>query len=153
MLNVIYKKTLELGKIDYDCSGKKNCLVTLEIELRKVNVFVFEDIYHNKEQQEAVELSICGNIWNPRKTDIYCGGQCLDTIAEYFKDKKFKRILQIWNEYHLNTMQAGCVHQIQGDYNKVEISSQVCPHTGYKYGSAWLYKTIPDAIIEEIKSF
>lgn len=151
-MKTIYRKTIELGKADYNETGRKNCPVTIDIELRET-VGEFTDIHHKK-HNKILELSICGNIWNPRKTDIYTGGQCLDTILDYFPySKKVSRIAEIWERWHLNALKAGCTHQKQGDYSNHEIAQQVCPHTGYKYGTSWLYEEIPEDVIEEIKQF
>lgn len=113
------KKTIDFGKIDYEGRGRENCPVTVEIELRKrggektftINPATKERIYTGSETPIYYELSICGNIWNPRKTDIYCGGQCLDTIAEYIKTPLFQEIYKYWKLYHLNGMHPECEHQ------------------------------------------
>lgn len=91
------KKTFDFGKIDFEGKGKTN-LVTVEME------------YKDKGDGKKA-LSICGNIWNRRKTDIVCGGQCLDTIAEYISDPVFAEIYRLWKLYHSNDMHAECEHQ------------------------------------------
>ena len=92
------KKIFDFGKIDYTGTGRKSYLVTVEME------------YKEKNNGEKV-LSICGNIWNTRKTDIVAGGQCLDTIARYIKSPLFKEIYRLWKLYHLNDMHPECEHQ------------------------------------------
>lgn len=47
------------------------------------------------------------------------------------------RLYQIWTAWHLNDMNAGCDHQHRGG------ESRDCPETGYKYGSKWLFKSLP----------
>lgn len=100
------KKTFDFGKIDYNGTGRKNCAVTVEVELRQ------------KEDGREV-LSICGNIWNTRHTDIYCGGQCLDTIARYVKTPLFKELYRFWKLYHLNDMHPECEHQAAQGWRKI----------------------------------
>jgi len=92
------KKIFDFGKIDYTGTGRKVYPVTVEME------------YREKDNGEKV-LSICGNVWNTRRTDIVCGGQCLDTIARYIKTPLFKQIFRLWKLYHLNDMHPECVHQ------------------------------------------
>lgn len=78
-----------LGLCDYNNTGKKNC-------------------------EAAITWTFCGGkfsmsaeIWNPRKTDIYCGGQCVDEVAALFpKDKQAQRMAEVWELYHLNDMKA-----------------------------------------------
>lgn len=113
------KKTINFGKIDYNNSGRKNCEVTIEIEIRQrggektftIDPITKEHIPTGKTTPIYNELSICGNIWNPRHTDIYCGGQCLDTISKYINAPLFKEIYKYWKLYHLNGMHPECEHQ------------------------------------------
>lgn len=92
------KKIFELGNIDYLGTGIANNPVTVEV--------TFE------EKGGTKVFTASGNIWLPRRKDILCGGQCLDTIAEYITDDKvFAEIYRLWNLYHLNDMHAECIHQ------------------------------------------
>lgn len=92
------KKTISFGKVDYLNHGRRDCEVTVDIELRT-------------RDDGRPELSICGNIWNARHSDIYTGGQNLDTIAEYIKTTLFREIYRLWRLYHLNGMHPECEHQ------------------------------------------
>lgn len=94
----------------------------------------------------------------------------------------------IWKEYHLNDMQAGCVHQRKLCWNEARIDEtqpinaygkfyegqtsnswnmwawisctehpnglleKPCPVCGYKYGTQWLYKPVPQNAIEFLVS-
>ena len=86
------QKIFDLGKVHYNGRGRVNP-VTIEMRL-----------------SDGGELTICGNIWNNRKSDIYCGGQCLDTIAKYLKDmspqnrEMFRKLYILWRKYHLNRL-------------------------------------------------
>ena len=91
------KKTFNFGKVDYLNHGRKDCAVDVTIEL--------------KDTDQGPEFTASGNIWNARHTDIYSGGQNLDTIAEYVKCPIFKTIYRLWTLYHLNGMRAECEHQ------------------------------------------
>ena len=83
-------------------------------------------------------------------------GQCfdnpdvLDTIKNgklCEKDKAiYLEIFRLWKNYHLNDMNAGCEHQKKGTP-----VGEVCPVCGYRYGSAWLYREIPEKDLEAIK--
>lgn len=90
------KKIFNFGKINFEGKGKVN-LVTIEMEY--------------KEKNEKKCFSVRGNVWNARHSDIICGGQCLDTIAEYVQDPVFIEIFRLWNLYHLNDMHPDCEHQ------------------------------------------
>lgn len=146
------KTTINLGKIAYNNQSRRVNLVTIDIELTKR--IIGETISHEHlDTQESYVLLMSGNIWNGSQTDIILGGQCLDEIAAHFpKCILTYRLHWLWKNYHLNHMNAGCIHQKTGNFfNDSKISKQVCKETGYKYGSKWLFKIIPDDIIEEIK--
>ena len=91
------KKIFDFGKIDYECKGEKTNLVTIEMEYST--------------HGEKKRFSVSGNVWNARRSDIVCGGQCLDTIAKYVKDPIFAEIYRLWKLYHLNDMHPECEHQ------------------------------------------
>lgn len=117
------KKTFDFGKIDYTGTGRKAYPVTVDVELRqrggektfRIDQNTKERIYTGEETPVYVELSICGDIWNTRKTDCYCGGQCLDDIAKYRdqlnEPELFDELYRYWKLYHLNGMHAGTPEQ------------------------------------------
>lgn len=153
---------LSFGKIAYSGTRKINEVI-LTLNLRpKFNVVDFEK---NILIPEAYELAICGEIWDGKKYDIECGGQCLNEISKHIKTPEFKRIRQIWEQYHLNDMKAGTKLQCQAIElwerrgNKYDYTA-ACEHLkviglyedeGYKYGHQWLFEPIPAEIITEIK--
>lgn len=115
------KKTFTFGKIAYNGSRKEN-LVTVDVRLERKGgetTFTIDPKTGEKtvtgKTPVYIGLSICGNIWNRRRTDIVCGGQCLDTIAEYRdqleEPKLFDELHTLWKNYHLNGMHAGTPEQ------------------------------------------
>ena len=87
------KGTHYLGLCDYDEAGTPRNAAEIEWELTNG------------------KFTASGTIWNPHKTDIRNGGQCVDTIADLFPDDaRALSILQVWKRYHLNDMRAGCEH-------------------------------------------
>jgi hypothetical protein len=166
------------GKVDYNDTGKKNCMVEIEWSLKDG------------------KFSMSGSIWNPRKTDIYCGGQCIDTIAKLFpRDKQVQSMLTLWEEWHLNDMTAGSPAQeawlkehagrfekVRERYRKFQARKKYdwerktldhytwatkalkraglnpdrnYGHEGkpYSYGHAWLKREIPVDVLEIIHSW
>ena len=152
-------KTLDLGKIDYNGTGRKVNKVEIEIEL------------------EDGRLSICGDIWDSKQSDVYSGGQNIDEIASLFPhDKKVQRIKEVWERWHLNDLKAGSPSQEEylrsnpiqckfpeSHYEKAceslkEAGLNPDPnylHNGkpYEYGAAWLKEPLPKAVINEILSW
>ena len=148
------------GKVDYNRSGRKNCLAEFEWELTADGRF-----------------SLCSGIWNPRKTDYYCCGQNVEEVAAFFPhNKKVRRMLAIWRKYHLNDMRAGTPAQMAelerrsteypNDGKYYEWAKSVLAEAGldpdpnyvhngvpYRYGSAWIKEELPVEVIEEIRSW
>lgn len=141
------KKVFEFGKIDLNNIGKKVNLVTIEIKLI------------NKENKGFC-FSASGNVWNARHTDIEMGGQCLDEIKKLIPhNDTFNFIFDMWNKYHLNDMNAGTIKQAEalknfkGDYTqqcKYLKSLDLLVDDGYRYGSAWLFREIPEQDLKKI---
>lgn len=176
---IIVKKTIQLGKIAY-CGNRKINAVDVEIEVRECGG---EPTYRGGlfcgYTPTYTELSICGNIWNARHTDIVCGGQCIDEIAKYIHSPKVQAIQAMWKKYHLNGMNAGTVEQEAAvkkhfaeigrryDYTEaceylksiglyeVEYTGKSCgrmyDHEMYRYGHAWLVRDLPEFVVEWAK--
>jgi hypothetical protein len=152
-----------LGKVDYNKSGRKNCKAVLEWSLSPEG-----------------EFSMSASIWNPRETDIYCGGQCVDEVVAYFpRNATAQRMAEIWRRWHLNHMKAGSPAQAahlrtlgEWTYGRDGFNSHydwACEklkevglledasylHNGkpYRYGSAWLKEELPADVRAEIESW
>ncbi|MDV3429125.1 MAG: hypothetical protein LIR50_19205 [Bacillota bacterium] len=143
------KKNFELGKIDFYGTGRKINAVTVKIELTEENVF-----------------TACGYVWNIRRTDCVSGGQNLDEIYKFKKNNPiFKVIYEMWKKHHLNDMHAGTEKQEEAlekagytawarDYEKCcEYLESVglLEDNGYKFGTGWLKREIPQEDLEKIR--
>ena len=107
------RKKFNFGKVDGYGNGKKQCEVTLEVELEE------------KEEGKPV-FTASGTVWNARGTDCIQGGQCIDTVWEQYgkqleNKKLYKEIMTLWEKYHLNDMKAWCEHQNYGEGIQKEI--------------------------------
>lgn len=98
------------------------------------------------------------------------GGQCQNSIAEDFigthsnlsneKQAMLGRLIEIWDRYHLNDMNAGTEKQMKAlkgknlSYeNALEYleSINLKIDDGYKYGTAWLFEEIPSSVLKEVE--
>ena len=114
MKKIIAKKVFEFEKIDYMDRGRKDCPVSVTVELRECGgeeVLTRDGKPTGEYCNKYIEFSASGNIWNHLHTDIYRGGQCLDEIAKYIKSPVFRQIYDFWKKYHLNGMHAGTPEQ------------------------------------------
>lgn len=145
------RKTIRFAKVDWYGTGRKANLPEVEIELR--------------DTPKGPELSICGRVWNARRTDCATAGQCLDSMAEKVKSPKFKEIHRLWKLYHLNGMHAGDKAQesflkalFEGrsfDYDMAVAGLKAAglyEHDGYKYGHGWIYERIPEEDMAKIEA-
>lgn len=168
---IIYQKRTKIG---WDKQIKAPVWVEIEIkevDLRKVKIYDRKGKYlHEGRDKQTIKhgrvdryktVSISGN----------CGGNCPGAYAgqiynELYSDDidlsitedQLSELKFIWKTYHLNDLKAGCEHQnaISTNENnwkeKADKETAKCPQ-GYKYGSEWLIRIIPDDTILSIKKF
>lgn len=168
------KWTLDLGKVDASGNGRKSNRVTLEVELRhKANdVAPYLDV-DLRTRKEYTELSIIGNVWNGAGSDIISGGQNVDEIRRLFPTGAVRRLVDIWDRWHLGGMKSGTREQerfladarVKVTYPKsqYEADCEVLEKANlltvsgpekanYKYGSAWLVEPLPAEVEAEVVS-
>ena len=163
--DIIKKASIELCKVAINGNKKRSNLVTVNIELRRL-------------ENGKPEFSACGTVWNATKTDGIRGGQCIDELAspaymkQYPKDIRdfMSELKYLWTNYHLNGMYAGTPEQERlvkayfkktgegFEYGKAinylkKIKKHIVLHNGqkYQYGSGWLTHDIPKADFERIE--
>lgn len=71
-------------------------------------------------KEQGPELSICGDVGFPGARDVECCGQ-IDSEVRAFLDEPgatfnksaadIRRLLEVWEKWHLNSMRTGCEHQ------------------------------------------
>ena len=170
------KRRIRIGRIPYVDFGSRAktpqyCQVEVEIELHPV--------------PSGDRLTIQGEVWKPNRSDIVVGGQCLDTIRQYFgKNPNVARLLEIWERWHLNDMRAGSPAQedalrpVKHTFDRADWYREACNYLesigllvdesyrvpcvtedghkglrGYRYGTAWVYEPLPQAIIDEVANW
>lgn len=105
---------------------------------------------------DGKRLSFQGQVIEFGKQGAVTVGQITEDVA-----KVHPRLAELWERWHLNDMRAGCVHQEAlyraGAAERPTYSNQYagmeepCPHCGYKYGSAWNYEEVPEAVVAEVR--
>lgn len=147
---------------------KKACKVEI-----KLNLTVMSD--------GTTRFSVCGSIWNHKRTDIYSGGQNDETIKSLIKEGELSasplllEILELWDKYHLNYLRPGTPEQEEAvqqgfetgaikRFQKESFYEQAVrylksvglyevQHNGkpYRYGSDWIYSQIPEKDLKRIQ--
>ena len=163
------QKTLTIGYIKPEFFGYPNtaCKVTVEIEIKQ-KAHPQKDLWLN-EVQKPICLSIHGDVKHGKS--YVCGGQINDTLEEALQEKAFKKLtipedtlrklLEIWDQWHLNDLRAYCIHQKEfmpqhpekffyADNYKPEFAK--CSKCGYRYGTAWLYEPLPQDVINFLEN-
>lgn len=130
MEKLISCKTYDFVGEDYHC--------TIEMELRT----------HLGKVEEPV-FAARGTLW--KKGEGTMGGQCIEKIYNLVQTDLVKRIYNIWKEWHLNDLHAGCIHQRAFEKEPYENHrGHHCDICNYTYGHGWIYEPIPKEVLEEI---
>jgi len=128
-----FKKTLTLPKVALYGKSKRNAGgLELRIGFEGQGSGEKRDYITLQPVQDVPRISICGHIWNATRTDHACGGQCTDTIREFYGHiPKVQRILELWDVWHLNDMKGGTQAQLAViDAYKLALADAVTGLTG-----------------------
>lgn len=110
---------------------------------------------HKPVRAGAPTLSIVGLFVANKRRSVTKVGLLLEemravhTPADGWTASDLGTLLRIWRNFHLNYLQAGCVHMRPRRAKADE--RQTCRVTGYRYGAAWLYEPIPAATLADFK--
>ena len=161
-MKTLIKKTFDFGKIPYR-GNRRIYSAKVELELT--------------DKGRGLELSICGEINNPRGRCV-SGGQNMENLREYLGDNEtFCRLTALWEKYHLNGLRAGTSRQLDAlkaadihgydascEYLKsiglyvdtladdefLSCETEMASRNHYEFGCGWILKKIPAAAIAEI---
>jgi hypothetical protein len=154
-----FNKVVNPGKVEI---GGRLCEMFVEIEFRSDG-----------------ELSIHGVVgpWHSGNCAGSCG-QCdgeLEKIGVFHRGwskEKVRRLRQVWNDWHLNHLRPGCIHQAEWNAGKMltmpggekkeagwvtpdehpeGLLEKPCPVCGYKYGSAWNKESVPHDVLDWLR--
>ncbi len=128
-----FKKIITLPKVALTSKAKRNVGgLELRIGFECQGDGEKRDYITLQPVKDVPRISICGHIWNACGTDWATGGQCTDTIREYYGHiPKVQRILELWDVWHLNDMKSGTQAQLAVvDAYKLALSDAVTGLTG-----------------------
>jgi hypothetical protein len=125
----------------------------VEMNLRSITR-AQETITHDTARGPAPTISITGMEVRKRASRVTGVGQIANSLygmlpANGWTNADIASLRSIWKNWHLNELRAGCAHM--RPYRGPIDRNQICPESGYHYGSKWLYAPIPDATLREFK--
>ncbi len=144
------EKKIFVGSTKPDTYALKALPITLEIELKeKSGMEHFKTVDLTPITPRALCLCISGSIGSQ------IGGQIDEELKKLLAQENIDYrpgwdahilalLIQIWEQWHLNNMRAGCRHQNESGGEK---AISPCPQCGYKYGSAWLFDALPPEVM------
>lgn len=162
MQHRVVKKTLSLGKVDGYNNNRKSCALEITLEITQHDPHLNQlDVNLNPVTESYFVLSLTGDLWNSGHTDILQGGQMQDSILDYVNTARTRKIVELWNRWHLNDMRPGTATQAAllelrpgvQDYTarcRVLAVNDLLIDRGYKYGSAWLVEYLPTDVLIEL---
>jgi len=65
---------------------------------------------------------------------------------------KWYQFLHIWKKHHLNDLHAECIHQEVLGWTYDTHKGQNCPECGYKIGTAWTFRELPQDVVKFLAS-
>jgi hypothetical protein len=97
------------------------------------------------------QFGVSGSVWlRSNSPDCHSAGQIID-YARQVGTPLARRIVKVWEEWHLNDLQQACAHMPAGSLYQTD-STITCPETGYRIGSAWLVRPLTDDALAEIRA-
>lgn len=135
-------RTIVVGQVDTS-EGIKRCTVDVALAYHvAMGTERTTDLQIVPKGEVYPVLSITGHTH-------YSSGQCQTEISDLLHSGRLKKaslltkmILGLWNDWHLNDMSAGCVHQREAGWGP-ELCGDACATCGYEWGSAWLLRRLP----------
>ena len=132
--------------------------MTVELRLERLErQEEYETTEHDKVSR-PLDFALTTSVWRPDRRDIVSGGATVEPLVQLlesggidpaFDADKVRKLIELHEHCHLNSMKAGCAHQEvvyeESPYGRrpsLELT-EPCPVTGYKYGRAWLLEPLP----------
>lgn len=124
--------------------------VYAEVGLGKVTNAPQSTITHERIEAGAPRVTVTFEVVNPRRPgrwESFGQTRPSDRVIVAEASPVLAAVEELWADWHLNDMQAGCAHQEvvyeDAPYYRPSLDATLpCPVTGYRYGSAWLHKPL-----------
>lgn len=155
---------LPVGSIPGTEYGYRSRLaVTVNLRIERLERRETYETTRHEQVSRPLSLSVTSDVWRPDGEDIVAGGATRQplrevaahgTPARLWDADKLLRLAALGDRWHLNDMQAGCVHQevvYEEPHHRPSLTDTLpCPVTGYRYGTAWLVEPLPDVLLTNL---
>lgn len=161
---VFNAKDVPVGRTSGESYGyKRSLLVTVEVRMEVLDRHEYETVNHER-VSNPLDFAITTAVWQPGNRDWVSGGATVEPLGELVEylngfDAESVKALADLAEWHLNGMTAGCAHQGEPVMRDGRYGPEIdfdrtppCPETGYRYGSAWLLRPLPDGFREHVQN-
>jgi len=157
---------LPVGRVPGEPYGYvSDLLVTIDVRVERLERRETYETTTHERVTGPLDFALTTSVWQPSRRDIVAGGATAAPLDEaiahgrldFGLDEAAVRGLALDHEcWHLNGMSAACAHQEvvweDSDYGRRPslTLTQPCPVTGYRYGSAWLVRVLPEGFLAEL---
>lgn len=142
-----FKKIVRLGKIPHTDKQRMDVFCSIQYKEGNLSISGVEGLLRSGNARGG-----CGQIVMSLTATMF------NEYAPDWDVVKVARFLDVWNNWHLNDMQAGTPKQTaylkqKGDKLNYDESKAVLktaglePDDGYRYGSKWLKVDVPDDVL------
>lgn len=172
LLNAPDSPGVTVGYVPGEPYGYKRKLrVTVEFRVERLErAETYETTTHTR-VTAPLEFALTTAVWEPptrtRERDIVTGGATIEPLVDVlehgelapgFTREKVERLIEMFEQHHLNAMKAGCAHQTVAldpkgrgyDTHYALDHTPACPETGYRWGRSWLLEPLPEGFVDEL---
>lgn len=149
---VFNARDVPVGRIPGKPYGyRQSLLVTVDIRMERLTRREYETVDHQM-VREPLDFALTTSVWRPRLSDIVSCGATVEPLRELssyepgWAAESVKELADL-EEWHLNAMSAACAHQKRN----AGLDSPPCPISGYRWGSAWLVRPLPDGFLDKVR--
>jgi hypothetical protein len=140
---------------------RRHLPVSIDIRVERLERRALYETIHHEQAERPLNFHILATVWRPDghdALDVRPATEVLATTARYGQPAGgltrdgLRELAEFVGRWNLNDMQAGCAHQetkMRGHY----LTADACPHTGYRYGQAWLVEPLPSGFMATLSGF
>jgi hypothetical protein len=161
------REGLPVGTVDgqaYGYAAGTRLGVRLNVRIERLERRETYETVEHEQVTRPLGMSVTTDVWRPDGQDIVTGGATREPLREvaahgtpsrFWDADKLYRMAALGDRWHLNDMQAACLHQTvvyeEEPYHRPSLDLTLpCPVTGYRYGTGWLVNPLPQILLTNL---